>query len=115
LQTRPFGIPRKSASRVGDRLIERHLRGLNPALVTVYRDRIAKYEELVTDLARRSTDHSLGPPHVLGLRPPAETPCVSQLERRPAVLTAGAAEGERLVKAALGALSRQASPAPGPR
>ena len=40
LQTRPFGIPRKSASRVGDRLIERHLRGLNPALVNVYRDRI---------------------------------------------------------------------------
>ncbi len=42
LQTRPYGIPRKSASRIGDRLIERHLRGLNPALVAVYRDRIAR-------------------------------------------------------------------------
>jgi predicted patatin/cPLA2 family phospholipase len=110
LQTRPFGVPRKSASRIGDRLIERHLRGLNPALVRVYRDRIAKYEHLVTDLARRSTDHSAGPPHVLGLRPPAETPCVSQLERDPAVLTAGATEGERLVEAALGADQVRTSP-----
>jgi predicted patatin/cPLA2 family phospholipase len=111
LQTRPFGIPRKSASRIGDRLIERHLRGLNPALVTVYRDRIAKYEELVTELARRSLDHSLGPPYVLGLRPLAETPCVGQLERKPALLTAGATDGERLVEAALGTASREASPA----
>ena len=54
LQTRPFGIPRKSASRIGDRLIERHLRGLNPALVTVYRERIGHYERLVDDLARKS-------------------------------------------------------------
>ena len=61
LQTRPFGIPRKSASRVGDRLIERHLRGLNPALVAVYRERIGRYELLVDDLARRSGDHAVGP------------------------------------------------------
>ena len=39
LQTRPFGIPRKSASKVGDWFIERHLRGLNPQLVTLYRER----------------------------------------------------------------------------
>ena len=110
LQTRPFGIPRKSASRVGDRLIERHLRGLNPALVTMYRERIGIYEELVDDLARRSGDHASGPPHVLGLRPPAGTPCVGQLERNPVVLTAGATDGERLVEAALG--GRQASVAP---
>ena len=56
LQTRPFGIPRKSASRIGDRLIERHLRGLNPALVTVYRERIGQYEKLVDDLARTSSE-----------------------------------------------------------
>jgi predicted patatin/cPLA2 family phospholipase len=111
LQTRPFGVPRKSASRIGDRLIERHLRGLNPALVTVYRERVAKYEELVTELARRSLDHSAAPPHVLGLRPAAETPCVGQLERNPVVLTAGATDGERLVEAVLGAASREASPA----
>jgi predicted patatin/cPLA2 family phospholipase len=101
LQTRPFGIPRKSASRVGDRLIERHLRGLNPALVKLYRDRIEEYERLVADLEQRSRDHAGGPPYVLGLRPPAGTPCIGQLERNPQVLSVGAADGERLVEAAL--------------
>jgi predicted patatin/cPLA2 family phospholipase len=102
LQTRPFGIPRKSASKLGDRLIERHLRGLNPALVTVYRERIGSYERLVDDLAHRSRRPGDEPPYVLGLRPPDGTPCVGQLERDPIVLTAGAVEGERLVEAALG-------------
>ena len=101
LQTRPHGVPRRSASRIGDRLIERHMRQLNPALVTLYRDRVASYERVVEDIARRSLDPTAGPPHVLGIRPPAGTPCVSQLERRPAVLGAAAAAAERLVEQAL--------------
>lgn len=109
LQTRPFGIPRKSASRIGDVLIERHLRGLNPRLVTLYRERIGKYETLVADVERRSLDRTAGPPHVLGLRPPKGTPCVGQLERNAEVLTAGAREGERLVEAALSTRSREAT------
>ena len=56
-----------------------------------------QYEATVDDLARRSLDAGAGPPHVLGLRPPAETPVVGQLERRSAVLAAAAAEAERLV------------------
>ena len=55
------------------------------------------------DIARRTRDAEAGPPHVLGLRPPAGTPCVSQIERRPAVLGTAAADAERLVEAALGA------------
>ena len=35
LQTRPHGVPRKGASRIADRLIERQLRWLNTALVTL--------------------------------------------------------------------------------
>jgi hypothetical protein len=84
-------------------MIERHLRGLNPALVTLYRARIAAYEDVVADIARRTRDPAAGPPYVLGLRPPAGTPCVSQIERRPAVLASAAADAERLVEAALGA------------
>jgi predicted patatin/cPLA2 family phospholipase len=103
LQTRPHGVPRRSASRIGDRLIERHLRRLNPALVQLYRDRIAAYEVVVEDLARRSADPAAGPPHALGVRPAAGTPCVSQLERRPAILGAAAADAERLVERALSA------------
>src|SRR5918999_5528680 len=104
LQTRPHGVPRRSASRIGDRLIERHLRGLNPALATLYRERIAAYEVVVEDLARRSADPAAGPPHVLGVRPAAGTPCVGQLERRPAILGAAAADAERLVERALAPL-----------
>jgi predicted patatin/cPLA2 family phospholipase len=118
LQTRPYGIPRRSASRIGDRLIVRHLRGLNPALVNVYTDRIEKYERLVDDLGRRSRDPDAGPPHVLGLRPPVGSPCVGQLERRPEVLTRAADEAERLVEAALGrglTLSGSSGSPPGPR
>ena len=100
LQTRPQGVPRKSASRIGDRLIERHLRTLNPALVTAYRDRVPDYERLVEDIARWSREGG-GPPYVLGIRPGAGTPVVSQLERRGPVLSVAAADAERLVEAAL--------------
>jgi predicted patatin/cPLA2 family phospholipase len=102
LQTRPYGVPRKSASRLADRFIERHLRQLNPALVTLYRERVDCYEQTVDDIARRSLDVAAGPPHVLGLRPPAGTPVVGQLERRPAILAAAAADAERLVEQTLG-------------
>ena len=56
LQTRPQGVPRKSASRIGDRLIERHLRTLNPALVTAYRERVPSYERLVEDIEQKLAD-----------------------------------------------------------
>jgi predicted patatin/cPLA2 family phospholipase len=100
LQTRPHGVPRKSTSRLADRLIERHLRTLNPALVTLYRERVPSYERVVADIAARTLDGK-GPPYVLGLRPPAGTPVVGQLERRSAVLSVAAADAERLVEGTL--------------
>ena len=103
LQTRPHGVPRRSASRLADRMIERHLRGLNPDLTRLYRERVAAYERIVEDIARRTADPSDGPPYLLGIRPSAGTPCVGQLERRPDVLTAAAQDAARLVEAALGA------------
>jgi len=111
LQTRPHGVPRKSASRIGDRLIERHLRQLNLALVTLYRERVASYERVVENIARWSLDPAAGPPHVLGVRPPAGTPCVGQLERRSAVLATAATDAERLVEQAL-SLGAGLRPAP---
>jgi predicted patatin/cPLA2 family phospholipase len=101
LQTRPHGVPRKSVSRVGDRLIERHLRGLNPALVTIYRERVACYETVVADIAQRSLDPAGRPPYVLGLRPPAGSPVVGQLERRSAILASAARDAELLVERSL--------------
>lgn len=95
LQTRPHGVPRSSGSRLADRLIPRHLKRLNPRLADLYHGRIESYERVVEDIARRSAEPS--PPYVLGLRPPAGTPPVSQLERRPDVLRAAAIEAEKLV------------------
>ena len=105
LQTRPHGVPRRSASRIADVLIVRHLRTLNPALATLYRERVEWYERVVQDIARRSLDWRGGPPYVLGLRPPAGTPVVSQLERRSAVLAAAARDAERLVERTLGLIA----------
>jgi predicted patatin/cPLA2 family phospholipase len=101
LQTRPYGVPRSSGSQLAERVIARRLARLNPALVPLWRGRAAAYEELVADLARRSTTPDGAPPYVLGLRPPAGTPAVGQLERRPDVLARAAAGGERLVEEAL--------------
>ena len=109
LQTRPHGVPRKSASRVADRLIARHLAKLNPALVDLYRDRVASYERVVEDIARRSHDAGAGPPHVLGVRPPAGTPVVGQLERQPSVLAAAAADAKRLLEQTLGLVAQPSS------
>lgn len=102
LQTRPYGVPRSTGYALADRLIERHLRRLNPALVTLYRDRIPNYEVVVGEIARRSAEPGDEPPWVLGLRPPAGTPVVRQLERNPRRLRAAAADAERLVETVLG-------------
>jgi predicted patatin/cPLA2 family phospholipase len=98
LQTRPYGVPRSAGGRVGERLIARHLRGLNPALVPLWHSRIEEYEALVEDIARRSASADGDGPHVLGLRPPAGTPVVTQLERRPEILARAAGDAERLVE-----------------
>ena len=101
LQTRPFGVPRRSAIRVADWFIERHLGRLNPDLVAMYRRRVADYELLVDDIGRRSARGDGPPPHVRGIRPAAGTRCVGQLERRSEVLAEAATDAERLVETAL--------------
>jgi hypothetical protein len=103
-------VPRRSASRLADRLIARHLRRLNPALVTLYRERLASYERVATDIARRSLRPDAAPPHVLGVRPPAGTPVVGQLERRSATLATAAADAERLVEQTLRHTARAQPP-----
>ena len=55
LQTRPYGVPRSAGGRVGEALIARHLRRLNPALVSLWHGRI----DAVRD-ARRGHRAALG-------------------------------------------------------
>jgi len=66
--------------------------------VPIWHERIDQYEQLVADIARRSEAPNGDGPHVLGLRPPAGTPCVTQLERRPEILLRAAQDGQRLVE-----------------
>jgi len=80
--------------------------------VALYRERVASYERVVEDIARRSRDPAAGPPHVLGIRPLAGTPCVGQLERRSAVLATAAVDAERLVEQALSRMGAELRPAP---
>jgi predicted patatin/cPLA2 family phospholipase len=102
LQTRPIGVPRTTGVPFVDRVVERHLRRLNPGLAALYRTRVEDYERLVQDIARRSAEPGDEPPFVLGLRPPAGTPVVARLERRAPVLARAAADAERLVDAVFG-------------
>ena len=60
--------------------------------------RIEAYENLVADIARQSASPNGDGPYVFGLRPPAGTPVVTQLERRPEVLLRAATDAERLVE-----------------
>jgi predicted patatin/cPLA2 family phospholipase len=109
LQTRPHGVRRTTGVPLVDRVIQRHLRRLNPALAALYGDRIATYDRVVADIGRRTRDPGGEPPYVLGLRPPAGSPCVGRLERRPPVLARAAAEAERLVDAVFASVAPTAA------
>jgi predicted patatin/cPLA2 family phospholipase len=94
LQTRPEGVPRAHPGRVVDRLIERRLRAINADLVDVWRRRTPDYERIVAEIAA-------GGPSVLGIRPPAGTPVVSQLERDPEKLRGAAGAAREQTEAVL--------------
>ena len=111
LQTRPHGVPRRSASRVADVLIVRHLRALNPALATLYRERVECYERVVQDIARRSLDG--GGRTTPRARPAAAGRDAGGRAARTAlaVLSAAARDAERLVERALLPAARPLAPA----
>jgi predicted patatin/cPLA2 family phospholipase len=84
LLTRPLGVLPDTRRGLGDRLVERHLRALNPLLVEVYRRRAAVY----ADLTARVLDPSA--PHLATIALPAGSPVPSRLDRDPARLRAAA-------------------------
>lgn len=96
LMTRPEGVPRTPAGGLVERVIERRLRALNPALVDVARGRFAVYEDVVDRIARDADGT------ILGVRLPAGTEPVSQLERDPDTLRAAAAAARARIDAMLG-------------
>jgi predicted patatin/cPLA2 family phospholipase len=103
LQTRPEDVPRTPAAGIVERIIERRLRRLNPALVPLAAGRFAVYEQVVERIAAssREDDPAGSGPHVLGVRLPAGTEPVSQLERSPTVLSAAADAAQARIAALL--------------
>jgi predicted patatin/cPLA2 family phospholipase len=104
LQTRPEGVQRTPAAGLVERIIERRLRALNPDLVPLARGRFAIYEAVVARIAAASADGAAagGAPFVFGVRLPAGTEPVGQLERRSEILRAGADAGRARVAELLG-------------
>ncbi|HEY4895287.1 MAG TPA: hypothetical protein VII01_04280, partial [Solirubrobacteraceae bacterium] len=88
LMTRPLGVSRTPPPRLANRIIERRLRRLNPALVELHHRRASDYEAVVGEIAAATSEPGPGAPFVYGLRLARGGPEVGQLERRPAVLEA---------------------------
>ena len=95
LQTRPDGVPRTPAGGLVERIIDRRLRALNPDLVPLARGRFAVYERVIARIAGDGE-------HVYGIRLPAGTEPVGQLERSSAVLRAAADAARAHVGSVLG-------------
>lgn len=91
LQTRPEGVARSSPAPLVDRLVVRELHRLNPCLAGLYARRAADYEDAVSAISAATHQPAPGGPHICGVRLPAGTAVVSQLERSPEALRAAAA------------------------
>ena len=88
LMTRPLGVARTPLPRLANRILERRLRRLNPALVELHHRRVSDYESVVGEIAAATSEPGHRAPFVYGLRLARGGPEVGQLERRPAVLEA---------------------------
>lgn len=75
LLTRPLGALPDVARGVGDRIVERRLRAVNPLLVDVYRGRTAVY----ANLTARVLD--LNSPHLTAIALPHGSPVPARLDR----------------------------------
>lgn len=102
LQTRPEGVRYPGSEGLADRLVERHLRALNPALVERYRARGRAYDTACEAIVAAEAAGRETAPQVLALRPPAGSVSVGRLERRAQVLRAAAEEARGVVRARLG-------------
>ena len=101
LQTRPFGVPRRarSASRTGSSSGTWAGSTRPSPTCTGAGSPSTRCSWRTSGAAPPRAGGA--PPHVLGIRPAAGTPCVGQLERRSAVLAGAAGDAERLVETAL--------------
>ncbi|HEU4658509.1 MAG TPA: patatin-like phospholipase family protein [Capillimicrobium sp.] len=101
LLTRPRGTALPPVGGTGDRLVERRLRALNPALVDLYRARPATYAAATARVVEASERPADGGPHVLGIWLPEGVPVPGRLERDAERLRAGARAGREAAERVL--------------
>jgi predicted patatin/cPLA2 family phospholipase len=129
LQTRPEGVEHSGLSGPVGLLTDRYLRTINPGLVELRRTRSERYDELSAWLGRRAAESAVAvgsagaagsagsagsagaagaagaagsaEPAICVIRPPAETPGISQLEHRNEALQVAGSEGLRAAWMAL--------------
>src|ERR1700742_2666352 len=89
LQTRPQGVSHTPLSGGVANLTDRYLVKFNPALVELRRTRSARYDALIGELARQSTDRA-AQPAVCVVRPPTGSPMISQMENRASAMASAA-------------------------
>jgi predicted patatin/cPLA2 family phospholipase len=78
LLTRAFGTRLPPPGGLGDRLVARQLRALNPDLAAAYYRRVPEYQAMLDTLAGAADD---GPPYVLTIAPDAGAPIPSRTDR----------------------------------
>ena len=88
LMTRPLGVSRTPPPALVNRMIERRLRRLNPALVELHHRRASDYEAVGREISAATSEPLPRVPFMYGLRLARGELEVGQLERGPAVLEA---------------------------
>lgn len=101
LLTRPEGSFEGLTGGFGIRLVERHMRRINPGLVALLRRRPEVYTATVGEISRRTAHPGGGGPEILGLWPSPDAPSPSRLERDAAVLRGAAAAARATAEALL--------------
>ena len=101
LRSRRAGETVTAPGRLSGALTGRALRRVSPALETAFRTRVAREGADEALLVHHDADPAMKPA-ILSIRPPADTPVPSRLERDLGVIRAGLEAGRAAAHAALG-------------
>ena len=101
LRSRRAGESVTAPGRLSGTLTARALRRISPALETAFRTRVERERADEALLAHHDADPAMEPA-ILSIRPPADSPVPSRLERDLDVIRAGLEAGRAAAHAALG-------------
>jgi len=101
LQTRPMGLRYPPPKGLGNRIAERQLAKLNPALVPLYHNRNRVYDATCNFILAEEAKGAEAEIPTLALRLPEGTPSVDRLETRREILHERASTSEEYTRSRL--------------